>query len=67
MTKARHHLKWKKVGRLLLLVFGVALLLLVVFAAGLVIGYGSIGGGSRPFSIFSLDKWQEIIGKLTGK
>ncbi|KXT79202.1 DNA-directed RNA polymerase subunit beta [Streptococcus sp. DD13] len=57
----------KFVGRQLLLVILAILILLAVFAIGLVIGYGTIGGGSKPWSILSIDKWQEIIGKLTGK
>ena len=43
------------------------LLGLLVFAIGLVIGYGVIGGGDNPWSILSPDKWQSIINKFTGK
>ena len=53
----------KQVG----IVFLVILLGLLVFAIGLVIGYGVIGGGHNPWSILSPDKWQSIINKFTGK
>ena len=53
----------KQVGIVLLVI----LLGLLVFAIGLVIGYGVIGGGANPWSILSPDKWQSIINKFTGK
>lgn len=53
----------KQVGIVLLVIF----LGLLVFAIGLVIGYGVIGGGDNPLSILSPDKWQSIINKFTGK
>lgn len=53
----------KQVGIVLLVLF----LGLLVFAVGLVIGYGIIGGGDNPWSILSPDKWQSIISKFTGK
>ena len=53
----------KQVG----IVFLVILLGLLVFAIGLVIGYGVIGGGDNPWSILSPDKWQSFINKFTGK
>ena len=53
----------KQVG----IVFLVILLGLLVFAIGLVIGYGVIGGGDNPWSILSPDKWQSSINKFTGK
>ena len=53
----------KQVGIVLLVIF----LGLLVFAIGLVIGYGVIGGGDNPWSILSPDKWQSIINKFTGK
>ena len=50
---------------------GIVLLLVVIgimiFAVGLVIGYGVIGDGKNPWSIHSPSTWSEIIGKLTGK
>lgn len=50
---------------------GIVLLLVVIgimiFAVGLVIGYGVIGDGKNPCSILSPSTWSEIIGKLTGK
>ena len=52
----------KQVGIVLLVIF----LGLLVFAIGLVIGYGVIGG-DNPWSILSPDKWQSIINKFTGK
>ena len=53
----------KQVGIVLLVIF----LGLLVFAIGLVIGYGVIGGVDNPWSILSPDKWQSIINKFTGK
>ena len=53
----------KQVGIVLLVI----LLGLLVFAIGLVIGYGVIGGGDNPWYILSPDKWQSIINKFTGK
>ena len=53
----------KQVG----IVFLVILLGLLVFAIGLVIGYGVIGGGDNPWSILSPVNWQSIINKFTGK
>ena len=53
----------KQVGIVLLVIF----LGLLVFAIGLVIGYGVIGGGDNPWSILSPDKWQSNINKFTGK
>ena len=52
----------KQVG----IVFLVILLGLLVFAIGLVIGYGVIGGGDNPWSILSPDNSQSIINKFTG-
>lgn len=50
---------------------GIVLVLVVIgimiFAVGLVIGYGVIGDGKNPWSILSPSTWSEIIGKLTGK
>jgi len=55
------------VGKQVGIVFLVLFLGLLVFAVGLVIGYGIIGGGDNPWSILSPDKWQGIISKFTGK
>ena len=49
----------KQVGILLI----VLLLGLILFALGLVVGYG----GKNPWAILSPDKWQEIISKFTGQ
>ncbi len=57
----------KFVGKQLLLVIVIALILCLVFAAGLMVGYGVIGGGDDIWSILSPDKWQELISKFTGK
>ena len=55
------------VGRQLLFVFLMLILALVIFAIGLMVGYSVIGEGAKATSILSLDKWQEIISKFTGK
>ena len=55
------------VGRQLLFVFLMLILSLVIFAIGLMVGYSVIGEGEKATSILSLDKWQEIISKFTGK
>ena len=55
------------VGKQVGIVFLVLFLGLLVFAVGLVIGYGIIGGRDNPWSILSPDKWQSIISKFTGK
>ncbi|MEX2783572.1 DNA-directed RNA polymerase subunit beta [Streptococcus sp. H49] len=58
---------WKYVLKQLLLVFFIALLCLLCFAAGLMLGYSFIGDGENPFALLSPDKWQELISKFTGK
>lgn len=48
----------------------IALILLVgllLFALGLMIGYGVIGDGESVWSILSPAKWQELLGKFSGK
>ena len=55
------------VGRQLLFVLLIALFALIVFALGLMVGYSVVGDGKDALSILSLDKWQEIISKFTGK
>ncbi|WP_105145392.1 DNA-directed RNA polymerase subunit beta [Streptococcus suis] len=55
------------VGKNLLLVAIVALLALLVFALGLMVGYGIIGDGDNMFAVLSPVKWQELISKFTGK
>ena len=55
------------VGRQLLFVFLMLILALVIFAIGLMVGYSVIGEGEKATSILSLDNWQEIISKFTGK
>lgn len=55
------------VGRQLFFVFLILILALVIFAIGLMVGYSVIGEGEKATSILSLDKWQEIISKFTGK
>lgn len=57
---------WKYVTRQMLLILFIVLLCVVFLGLGLVIGYGFFGDGKHPFSILSLDKWQEIIAKFTG-
>lgn len=55
------------VGRQLLIVIVVALLAVIVFSLGLMVGYGVIGDGDNIWAILSPDKWQELLGKFTGK
>ncbi|HFI0055053.1 TPA: DNA-directed RNA polymerase subunit beta [Streptococcus suis] len=55
------------VGKNLLLVAIVALLALIVFALGLMVGYGVIGDGDNLLAILSPAKWQDLINKFTGK
>lgn len=55
------------VGKQLLVVVIVLLLALLALCIGLMIGYGVVGDGDNVFAIFSPEKWQELIGKFTGK
>ncbi|MDO5078482.1 MAG: DNA-directed RNA polymerase subunit beta [Streptococcus minor] len=55
------------VGRQLLFVFLILILAFIIFAIGLMVGYSVVGDGDNAMSILSLDKWQEIISKFTGK
>ncbi|MER0122196.1 DNA-directed RNA polymerase subunit beta [Streptococcus sp. ZJ93] len=55
------------VGNQLLLILFIILLALIIFAIGLMVGYGVIGDGSNIWAILSPEKWQELIGKFTGK
>lgn len=55
------------VGNQLLLILFVALLALILLAVGLMVGYGVIGDGDNVWSILTAEKWQELIGKFTGK
>ncbi|MBF0775882.1 DNA-directed RNA polymerase subunit beta [Streptococcus azizii] len=55
------------VGHQFLLVLLVAFLALILFAIGLMVGYGVIGDGDNIWAILSAEKWQELIGKFTGK
>ncbi|HEM5490656.1 TPA: DNA-directed RNA polymerase subunit beta [Streptococcus suis] len=55
------------VGKNLLLVAIVVLLALLVFALGLMVGYGVIGDGDNLFAVLSPAKWQDLINKFTGK
>lgn len=55
------------VGKNLLLVVIVLLIAALVFVLGLMLGYGVIGDGDNVFAVLSPAKWQELIGKFTGK
>ncbi|MGT2755179.1 DNA-directed RNA polymerase subunit beta [Streptococcus ovis] len=55
------------VGRQLLFVLLILLLACVIFALGLIVGYSVVGNGENGLSILSVDKWQDIISKFTGK
>ena len=59
--------KLNAIGRQLGIVLLVLTILAIVFALGLVIGYGVIGNGKDPWSIFSPETWKEILQKFTGK
>lgn len=58
---------WRYVLKRLGVVLLVALLCLVFLAFGLMLGYGVIGDGGNPTAILSLEKWQELISKFTGR
>lgn len=58
---------WKYVRNRLVLMLLVALLCVMFLALGLMLGYGVIGDGENAWSILSPTKWQELIGKFTGK
>lgn len=55
------------VGKQLLLILVILLLALIIFAAGLMIGYAVVGDGENAWAILRPEKWQEIIGKFTGQ
>ncbi|MBY5034904.1 DNA-directed RNA polymerase subunit beta [Streptococcus gallolyticus] len=55
------------IGKQLLFILVIVILGLILFAAGMMIGYAVIGDGSNPWAILHPDKWQEIISKFTGK
>ena len=50
--------KLKAIGKQLGIVLLVLTILVIVFALGLVIGYGVIGNGKDPWSILSPDTWK---------
>ncbi|HFI0832564.1 TPA: DNA-directed RNA polymerase subunit beta [Streptococcus suis] len=51
----------------LLIVLLVILAMFLLFAVGLMIGYGVIGDGDNLLAILSPAKWQDLINKFTGK
>ncbi|WP_170238563.1 DNA-directed RNA polymerase subunit beta [Streptococcus suis] len=51
----------------LLIILLVILAVFLLFAVGLMIGYGVIGDGDNIWSVLSPEKWQELINKFTGK
>ncbi len=55
------------VGKQLLIVVVIMFVAVLVLAAGLMVGYGVIGDGDNAFAILSPEKWQELMGKFTGK
>ena len=59
--------KLKAIGKQVGIVLLVLTILAIVFALGLVIGYGVIGNGKDPWSILSPDTWKEILQKFSGK
>ena len=56
-----------KMGKNLLFVVIILLFAILIFAFGLMVGYGVVGDGDNTFSILSVEKWQEFISKFTGK
>lgn len=60
--KAKHY-----VGQRLLLILMILFLGLLLFIAGLMVGYGIIGDGESIWDILTPEKWQEIMGKFTGR
>ncbi|HGA2513345.1 TPA: DNA-directed RNA polymerase subunit beta [Streptococcus agalactiae] len=58
---------WKYVLKQIGLIVLVILLALLFLAVGLMLGYSVFGDGEHVYSILSLDKWQNIIGKFLGK
>ena len=52
--------------QLLIILLGI-LAMFLLFAVGLMIGYGVIGDGDNIWSVLSPEKWQELINKFTGK
>ncbi|HGD2976690.1 TPA: DNA-directed RNA polymerase subunit beta [Streptococcus agalactiae] len=58
---------WKYVLKQIGLIVLVILLALLFLAVGLMLGYSVFDDGEHAYSILSLDKWQNIIGKFLGK
>lgn len=58
---------WKYVLKQIGLIVLVILLALLFLAVGLMLGYSVFGDVEHAYSILSLDKWQNIIGKFLGK
>lgn len=56
----------KYVGRQLGILLLILFIALIVFAAGLMIGYSVLGDGANPWDILSTDTWNQVISKLTG-
>ncbi len=54
-------------GKNLLFVVIILLFAILIFAFGLMVGYGVVGDGDNIFSILSVEKWQHFISKFTGK
>lgn len=51
-----------------LLIIGLVILAAcLLFALGLMVGYGVIGDGDSVWTILSPDKWQELLSKFSGK
>ena len=57
----------KSVGQQLLWILLIVVLAVILFSLGLLVGYGLVGDGDSVWSILSPGKWQELIGKFTGK
>ena len=53
-------------GKNLLFVVIILLFAILIFAFGLMVGYGVVGDGDNMFSILSVEKWQDFISKFTG-
>lgn len=58
---------WKYVRRQLLFILLIAILSLLIFIGGLMLGYAVLGEGKHALDILSIDKWHSLISKFTGK
>lgn len=60
-------LSFKYVVRQLIFVGFVLLVACIIFAIGLTIGYGTVGGADNAWAILSPGKWQSIFDKFMAR